>query len=67
MLAARVPGKADPLPQDQTLVNVFPDLLNPVLGTSFPRVDPAPSSMFKGANEYDLHQLDDPNGAIVSP
>jgi hypothetical protein len=48
-------------------VNVFPDLLDPVLGTSFPRVDPAPSSMFTGDNEYDLHQLDDPNGAIVSP
>jgi len=67
LLAARVPGKADPLPKDETLVNVFPDLLNPVLGTSFPRVDSAPSSMFKGDNEYDLHQLDDPNGAIVSP
>ena len=44
LLAARVPGKADPLPQDETLVNVFPDLLNPVLGTSFPRVDSARSS-----------------------
>lgn len=41
-------------------MNVFPDLLDPVLGTSFPRVDPAPSSMFTGDNEYDLHQLDDP-------
>lgn len=67
LLAARVPGNDHPLPDDETLVNVFPDLLNPVLGTTFPRVDPAPSYMFSDSGPYDLHQLDDPNGAIVSP
>ena len=67
LLAARVPGKTQPLPDDERLVNVFPDLLNPLLGATFPRVDPAPSFMFGPAGEYDLHQLDDPNGAIVSP
>jgi len=67
LLAARVPGRSNPLPDDESLVNVFPDLLNPVLGTSFPRVDPAPSFMFDDRGEYHLHQIDDPNGAIGSP
>ncbi len=67
LLAARVPGEAHPLPDDEELVNVFPDLLNPVLGTTFPRVDPAGSYMFNAADEFELHQMDDPNGAIVSP
>jgi hypothetical protein len=67
LLAARVPGKTQALPDDETLVNVFPDLLDPLLGASFPRVDPAPSFMFGAGGEYDLHQLDDPNGAIRTP
>jgi hypothetical protein len=67
LLAARVPDRPDPLADDEALVNVFPDLLNPVLGTTFTRVDPAPSFMFTNDGEYDLHELDDPNGAIVSP
>jgi hypothetical protein len=41
LLAARVPGRPDPLPDDESLVNVFPDLLNPLLGANLPRVDPA--------------------------
>ena len=65
LLAARVPGKASPFAADEDLVNVFPDLLNPILGTSLPRVDPAPSFMFGPRNPYDLHPIDDPNGAIV--
>jgi hypothetical protein len=67
ILAGRVPGQRDPLPDDESLVNVFPDLLNPLFGATFPRVDPAPSFMFSARGEYDLHQLDDPNGAISAP
>jgi hypothetical protein len=67
LLAARVPGVDRPLPDDESLVNVFPDLLDPLLGATFPRVDPAPSFMFGPGGSWDLHQLDDPNGAIVSP
>jgi len=67
LLAARVPGTKQPLPDDEALVNVFPDLLDPLLGASFSRIDPAPSFMFGPDGEYELHQLDDPNGAIVSP
>ena len=48
-------------------MNVFPDLLDPLLGATFPRIDPAPSFMFGPNGEYELHQLDDPDGAIVSP
>ena len=67
ILAARVPGRPNPLPDDESLVNVFPDLLNPLFGASFPRVDPAPSFIFGGGGEYDLHPVDDPNGAISTP
>ena len=67
LLAARIPGRANPLPDDESLVNLFPDLLNPLFESSFPRVDPAPSFMFTANGEYDLHQLDDPNGAIPTP
>jgi len=62
-----LPQLTDPLPDDESLVNVFPDLLNPLFGASFPRVDPAPSFMFGGGGEYDLHAVDDPNGAISAP
>ena len=67
LLAARVPGLERPLPDDESLVNVFPDLLNPLIGTSFSRVDPAPSFMFGSRGEYDLHPLADPNAAISTP
>ncbi len=67
ILAARVPGRPNPLPDDESLVNVFPDLLNPLFGASFPRVDPALSFIFGGGGEYDLHPVDDPNGAISTP
>jgi hypothetical protein len=66
LLAARVPGVDRPLPDDESLVNVFPDLLDPLLGAEFPRVDPAASFMF-GDGGYDLHRIDDPNAAIASP
>ena len=32
----------DPLANDESLVNVFPDLLDPLLGIQLPRVDPRP-------------------------
>ena len=67
LLAARVPGHDDPLPDDETLVNVFPDLMDSLFGDSFARVDPAPSYMFGAGGEYNLYQLDDPNAAITSP
>ena len=36
LLAARVQGTSHPLPDDEALVNVFPDLLDPLLGATFP-------------------------------
>jgi hypothetical protein len=65
LLAARVPGSRDPLAGDEDLVNVFPDLLNPLLGTALARVDPSPSFMFGSRDQYDLHAISDPNMAIV--
>ena len=67
LLAARVPGRPKPLADDEALVNVFADLLNPTVGTTLPRVDPAPSFMFSAGREYDLQPIDDPNGAIHTP
>jgi hypothetical protein len=67
LLAARVPGHDHPLADDESLVNVFPDLLDPLFGSSLPRVDPAPSFMFTSNGEYDLQPLADPNGAILAP
>lgn len=67
LLAARVPGVAKPLADDESLVNVFPDVLNPLLGTSLPRVDPAPSFMFRNGNAFDLAPIDDPDAAVTAP
>jgi hypothetical protein len=67
LLATRVPGVDRALPDDVTLVNVFPDLLKPLFGASFPRVDPAPSFMFSSKGEYDLSVIGDPNQAIHAP
>jgi hypothetical protein len=67
LLATRVPGVDRALPDDETLVNVFPDLLKPLFGASFPRVDPAPSFMFSSKGEYDLSVIGDPNQAIHAP
>jgi hypothetical protein len=67
LLAARVPGVDRALPDDETLVNVFPDLLKPLFGASFPRVDPAPSFMYSSKGEYDLSMIGDPNQAIHAP
>jgi hypothetical protein len=67
LLAARVPGVDRLLPDDETLVNVFPDILNPLFGASFPRVDPAPSFMYSSKGEYDLSLVGDPNQAIHAP
>lgn len=65
LLAARVPGRSDPLADDETLVNVFPDLLDPLLGSSFRRVDPAPSFMFGTRDQWQLHPIADPNNGIL--
>jgi len=65
LLAAHLPAGRPPLPGDEDLVNVFPDVLNPILGSSLPRVDPAPSFMFGDRDQYDLHPIDDPNGAVT--
>ena len=67
LLAARVPGRTQPLADDEALVNVFADILDPAIGTTLARVDPAPSFMFTAKGEYDLHPIDDPNGAIRTP
>ena len=65
LLAARVPGHTSPFANGEALVNVFPDLLNPLLGIRLPRVDPAPTFMFGQRDQYDLHPIGDPNAAIV--
>jgi hypothetical protein len=67
LLATRVPSGAQPLAADEALVNVFADVLDPTIGTTLARVDPAPSFMFSPKGEYDLHPIDDPNGAIRTP
>ena len=67
LLAARIPGHPAGLPDDESLVNVFPDLLDPLFGASFPRVTPDPSFMFGPRDQYDLHELSDPNVAITTP
>jgi len=68
LLAAKVPGVAHPLADDEALVNVFPDLLREQFGISVPRVDPAPSFIYPDeAHGYSLTQVGDPNAAIVAP
>lgn len=67
LLAARVPGVAKPLADDESLVIVFPDVLNPLLGTSLPRVDPAAAFMFRNGNAFDLAPIDDPDAAVTAP
>jgi Sulfatase len=67
LFAARVPDGASVFPDDLSLVDAFPILLDHLFGGTTPRHPDAPSWMFRVPEEYDLYPIGDPNSTEPQP